>query len=246
MNKILLLPLLFFINSIIGQSYKITYEEVVSFTGDTTVERLASIMLKKREKHEQLSMTLLFSNGLSLYGSGDYLLEEENSNDFNASTTISLPKTYKSQSDKLIFEFYQNYEPNLYGKDILIKDKLPIYEWEITNETEVIEGFKCKLAKTTENNGTKVLAWFTDEIPINDGPRNLWGLPGLILQAQINERVLVAAVKIEELKKPIEIKLPKLNQAITPNEFKALKKHIWRPRTFTTPDGRTITTSPAE
>ncbi len=47
--------------------------------------------------------------------------------------------------------------------------------------------------------------WFADEIPINDRSSEFWGLPGLVLQALVNERLLVAAVKIEKLDEKVEI-----------------------------------------
>ena len=56
-------------------------------------------------------------------------------------------------------------------------------EWEITDESKDIIGYQCFKA-TTDFRGRRWTAWFTPEIPIQDGPWKLCGLPGLILEAE--------------------------------------------------------------
>lgn len=60
--------------------------------------------------------------------------------------------------------------------------------WEITEETDTIMGYLCYKANVGYG-GREYYAWFTLEIPINDGPWKLWGLPGLILKANDSEHL---------------------------------------------------------
>jgi len=57
------------------------------------------------------------------------------------------------------------------------------FEWDISKERKIIAGFNCiKAVSNVRNN--KIIAWFTTEIPINYSPLGLYGLPGLVLQAE--------------------------------------------------------------
>ncbi|MFC6269166.1 GLPGLI family protein [Frigoriflavimonas asaccharolytica] len=53
--------------------------------------------------------------------------------------------------------------------------------WELKNETKKISSYQCKKA-VGKYKGRTYIAWYTDTIPIPDGPYVFKGLPGLILE----------------------------------------------------------------
>ncbi|WP_336702133.1 GLPGLI family protein [Chryseobacterium indologenes] len=55
-------------------------------------------------------------------------------------------------------------------------------QWLIEKEYKTIKGYKCRKATCSYNN-KRIIAWFTDEIPISEGPYRFKGLPGLVLEA---------------------------------------------------------------
>ena len=55
-------------------------------------------------------------------------------------------------------------------------------KWHIEDKTKEISGYKCQKASTNYL-GRDWIVYFTPEIPINQGPWKLWGLPGLIIEA---------------------------------------------------------------
>ena len=79
-----------------------------------------------------------------------------------------------------------------------VEEKLEL-EWEIDNGAPmVILGLNCKKA-TCRFAGRSYEAWFTPDIPINDGPYKFSGLPGLIVKVQDsgNEHIFT----LQEIKK---------------------------------------------
>ena len=93
------------------------------------------------------------------------------------------------QKDCITFNIFKD-NPN---NDITVTDYMPMggmykYKedkikpsWIIDKDTQTICGYLCKKAVTTFR-GRNYTAWYTEQIPISDGPWKFWGLPGLILK----------------------------------------------------------------
>ena len=64
-------------------------------------------------------------------------------------------------------------------------DTLDAQQWEITDSAKTVLGYTCQQAKCYYH-GRNWVAWFTEEIPVNNGPWKLGGLPGLIMEAYDN------------------------------------------------------------
>lgn len=54
--------------------------------------------------------------------------------------------------------------------------------WNVTDSTKDVLGYECVMA-TADYHGRRWTVWFAPEIPVQDGPWKLHGLPGLILEA---------------------------------------------------------------
>lgn len=68
--------------------------------------------------------------------------------------------------------------------DYIYEETMETLKWNIVpKETSTVAGYRCQKAQT-HFRGRVWYAWFAEELPINDGPWKLWGLPGLILKAE--------------------------------------------------------------
>lgn len=96
-------------------------------------------------------------------------------------------------------EFYKNYPEK--GKTLMletvgetkcqIEEKIETPEWTILpDSTADIMGYPCQLA-VTHFKGRQWYAWYTEDIPLDEGPWKLRGLPGLILKAHDSSRQFI-------------------------------------------------------
>ncbi|WP_158409045.1 GLPGLI family protein [Formosa agariphila] len=69
----------------------------------------------------------------------------------------------------------------IYTDNFEYKEQKNGMKWSITTDTLSINGLKCQKA-TTYYGGRNYEAWFSNEIPISDGPYKFSGLPGLIVK----------------------------------------------------------------
>lgn len=70
-------------------------------------------------------------------------------------------------------------------------------KWEIqTDSTATVLGYECFMA-TTHYHGREWKGWFAPEIPVQDGPWKLQGLPGLILKAEADNGTVITATGIQ-------------------------------------------------
>lgn len=69
-------------------------------------------------------------------------------------------------------------------KEYIYEEDLEKPQWKVyPNENMLIANYQCQKAQT-DFRGRTWTVWFTTDIPINDGPWKLRGLPGLILKAE--------------------------------------------------------------
>lgn len=97
------------------------------------------------------------------------------------------------------------------GKVYHIKEDLPRTKWKILNEIKEIEGYLCMKAETkNEVKGQTIHAWFTDAIPFSGGPEGYGGLPGMILEIDINNQdAVITATKVAMDQEEVKLPYPK-------------------------------------
>ncbi len=137
---------------------------------------------------------------------------------------------------------------DLFGKIFLVKDSLPKLQWKISGETKMIgkyTAFKATAIKTVkrrnmaalfnrnENNKGKefiekeieIIAWYAMDIPVNQGPADYCGLPGLILEVSDDVTSILCSQIVMNPKDKIEIKAPSKGKKVTQEEFDTISRN---------------------
>jgi GLPGLI family protein len=118
---------------------------------------------------------------------------------------ISRKRYFKDKISKT----YPKFE--VFSHTSLGRDKLKVQEtrpikWQIINETESIESWSTQKAKT-EFAGRKWTAWFTTEIPLQEGPYKFYGLPGIIVKLEDETKSHIFVLKeVKNMSEKFEIK----------------------------------------
>ena len=191
------------------------HEGVVSYTRTTYWTKLNNTLpyLSKQEKEKQAYMfggrddwkeyTLLYFNEKE----SRYTHSEEKSEESEG---------YAWRKEE--YNVRRNFEKNtmndameMLGKVYIVEDSLQTPNWKILNDIKDVAGHICMKAMIQDTvKKQKIIAWFAQDIPVNAGPERLYGLPGLILELDINDgAVTIEATKIENKKLTTEFDLPK-------------------------------------
>lgn len=155
-------------------------------------------------------------------------------------------KIYKNIKSKMMLS-----EEDFFGKEFLITDSLPNWNWQLMNETKKIGNYTCykavsvipvtkedmeeyeKMKKKKSEGATQlftvsepkertITVWYTPEIPISQGPGEYWGLPGLIMEVSDATTVVLCSKIILNPKDKITIKVPKSGKKVTKKEYDIL------------------------
>lgn len=137
-----------------------------------------------------------------------------------------------------IFFMKRNFRDNtlydgraLLGKTYLIHDSISPLPWKILNDMKEVAGHICMNASWTDTlRKQNILVWFALDMPVSAGPDRFIGLPGIILEVDINNGAMImTADKIDmkplttELDIPAKLKGKKINM---PEYTKLIEKQI--------------------
>ena len=255
-NISLLLIVLFISNTIIAQDFQgiATYksQRKLSIKLDSTQmdsDRHQDMMAMLQKQFEK-TYILSFNKEESIYKEDEKLEAPQ-----PAGMQLMIVNT--GGSDLLYKNTKENRYTNQnesFSKLFLIKDILQDHDWELSGETKFIGDYECRKATTSRQvtvvqggvsiNGDKdlseneneepelreqiVTAWYAPEIPINHGPSNYEGLPGLILEVNDGTTTMICSKIVINPSKKITIVEPKKGKVLNQDEYDAIMEKKMR------------------
>lgn len=217
MNKYILCVLFFLIfNSINAQfSYQINYKLSISFVEENAIkDKYLKYAIKGAD---ELFFQLNFNKTKSEF-------IETNNSKSNLSTIAKAWCDYLNpiftDLEKKIYYYNNPKSPYFEKNTYLIYKEVPM-NWEITSDYKMINNLKCYKAKTRYQQGGKekiITAWYCSEIPYSVGPMGYSGLPGAILELQM-DNLLFGAHSINKLNTEQIIDFPKVGKIISEVDY---------------------------
>ena len=97
-------------------------------------------------------------------------------------------------------------------RNMRAKDEVKKEEKKEEKTTNFMDGFEMPKE-------ILITAWYTPEIPVNQGPEGYWGLPGLILEVNDGKTIILCSKVVMNAKEKAEIKAPKVGKEVTQKEY---------------------------
>jgi GLPGLI family protein len=100
----------------------------------------------------------------------------------------------------------------------------PKTEVTLENETKVIEGYTCKKAIVTDEEGTESVFWYTEEISVAKKGQNYLNesVPGFPMQSEINNNGLKMIMTVTKVDKKLDKKATELFDMTIPSGYKEM------------------------
>lgn len=111
-------------------------------------------------------------------------------------------------------------------KQFLITGPPKARKWKIGTKQKQILGFNCLEASFVADTATSIVAWFSPQLPVSNGPSDYQGLPGMILQIDVNdgERMITATEIQQDSIDTSVIVAPNKGKEVTPEEFEKIRE----------------------
>lgn len=210
-----------------SQSISVKYSEKIDFSNELNAMQMPDDLggLSSTFIKEMISSSMEKPTLFELISNNDETLYhkiEDNSQADNSNISMTI-----SGNDGIIYTNFkdQSYtqQSSFMSRKFLIDGKLKQYDWILTGNEKVIAGYKCKKALNLSSPKDTIIAWYTDELPHQYGPRQYNGLPGLILKLSA-DALEIEATEVSILKDKVEIKQPTKGKKVTQEEFEKIKE----------------------
>lgn len=237
-----------------------TTMDLDNWGGRQLSEQQKKQMMERMKSFLEKQYVLTFTQSESMYKEEEKLEAPGGGRGFGMMSSFSGGAQYKNIKEKQMLQ-----DQEFFGKQFLVKDSLPEFEWEMGTETKQIGQYLCFKAtaikkvdefdwsnmrrkekkeddeKKTDSTDTAeksddpmseievpetitVTAWYTPQIPVNSGPGEYWGLPGLILEVSAGRTTMLCSKIVINPDDKDEIKKPSKGKEVTRAEYNQIVK----------------------
>lgn len=210
----------------------------ITYLAKTDLSGLVKLIEKKPEFHKQINRelnntkdvvyVLKFSKNKSIFSKLKKIKNEGARKKYNITEIkAGKGKYYTNTKENIIL-----HQKVAFGENFLIS--YPLVKWELVNETKKIGKYKCYKAigykKIEGRSGiinVKLEAWYTLDLPLNFGPKEFSGLPGLVISLKEGQ-LEFNVIKIElNLNNDLDIIKPKKGKIMSLIDYNKMVKELF-------------------
>ena len=166
----------------------------------------------------------------------------------NESIFKNIPRINNEQDDNLSVKIVSSHNEETYfnaetqikkrnefeaNTEFLVIDTLDVPNWNITREKSKVLNYDVRLATWEKDSIRTYKAWFAPKLSYKLGPKDFWGLPGLILEIveEVKENNFLnthtfTAIKIEVAKQD-DVQEPTKGKIISEQELNEIYNEQW-------------------
>lgn len=206
------------------QTGTIEYEEVMKF--EIKLEGEMAAMARDFPKERRGNKVLYFNEVSSLYTKSE-LQPERDMSGFEGGGGRMM-RMSMSAPHNIVFTDLKKKEvlqqQEFMTRMFLITSELPNTQWKITGRQKMILEYPCMEARSVDTAGIVTVVWFTPSIPVQSGPSRFSNLPGLVLEANVNDSSMVLTAKSISTEAPEKalLKKPKEGKKVSQEEFEQI------------------------
>lgn len=220
--KIGFIALFIAITNVFSQSYEVTYQKGNTLN-DSQLQNIPE-EIKAKLKSMVKTYVLSIDGDKSLFrevSSSPQSINSQNDKENITSTITTKTSKYDLYKNLKNNNFYA--EAELGNEEYNIAGELPNLAWKTTTDTEVILGYKVKKAEGEYRN-KPISVWYTEEIPVQDGPFFYRGVNGLVLKVEYGRENYIVTNIQKQIKQKISI--PTSKNTITLDEYNKKKQEM--------------------
>ena len=204
------------------QTGSVEYEEVIKF--EIKLEGEMKAMMRDMPKERKQNKVLYFNEEGSLFTKSEIEVEQDMSGFSGEGRGRGMrmrmggPSSivYTDLKKKQVIE-----QREFMTRMFLITTDIPETAWKITGQQKMILDYPCMEATTEDTAGIVTTVWFSPGIPVQSGPARFSNLPGLVLEANVNDSSMFITAKSVSIETPDKgiLKRPKEGKKVTQEEF---------------------------
>lgn len=206
-------------------SGKIIYDEKVKL--EIKLEGEAAAMAAGLPKERRMEKSLTFNREAMLFEDGNPNVEDEMVPDEPHGDGTIRVRMMVAGANKIFTDLHSKKiidQREFMNRIFLVEKELPVADWKISGNQKMILGYNCLEATRTDTSGKKTVAWFAPSISISGGPAGLGNLPGMILEADINNGSRIYTAKSVQSLSPRDVKIqkPEDGRQVTEEEYRKI------------------------